>query len=61
MAKSKADSVTRRWLRGMLDRLRESTVGGDDELRALMMKLEDGALRWVGRPPTGVVVKNGRR
>lgn len=43
-----SEKMWKRWLRGMIDRLRDHTEGGDDELRALSHKLDDGALRWVG-------------
>jgi hypothetical protein len=40
-----------RWLRGMIERLRENTKGGDHHWLALLSDLDAGALIWVGRAP----------
>jgi hypothetical protein len=52
--------MVKRWLRGMLDRLRENTVGADEDLVNMMGKLDRGELRWVGAPPF-VPAKKKRR
>jgi hypothetical protein len=55
-----AAALSKRWLRGMLDRLRENTNGADDDLVNMMGKLDRGELRWTGGPPF-VSPKKGAR
>lgn len=45
----KIESLNRRYLRGMLESLRENTRGADDEIRMMMSKLDSGELRWIGK------------
>ena len=41
----------RRYLRGLLESLRENTRGADAEIVVMMGRLDSGELRWIGKSP----------